>query len=286
MTTLIIHMGAHKTASTLLQQRLAKQSDALHAQGVNFQAKESYALGGELMHHSPLSLQRLTELSALLHTSEHDKILWSCEGFMGDFYQHYANQEPLLSDLATITKGVEVVWVLYVRRQDTFIESLYQQMMKEGRAPSWSDYYASIAHHPYDWNCICEHIAAHFPQSDYHVFPYEMIEEDSGASIQALAEVMGVRLDVQATGVINPSLSPLGMRLGALTPYVPSGKLRYAYRRLLQAGFPKRRAHALLSDHERAQLLDAYKQSNQQLFERWVRDERWRAWRDYYMGES
>lgn len=284
MKKLIIHMGAHKTASTLIQQSLWQQSDQLRAQGVDFQGKESYAMGGELMNDSPLLPERLEELSKMLAASECDTVLWSCEGFVGNFYEHYANQEQVLADLAIITKDVTVEWVLYVRRQDDFIQSLYQQMVKEGRAPNFNDYQQSIANHPFDWNLICERIAKYFPDSTHHVFPYEIIYGDSGATINALCDVMNVQLEVKAD-IVNPSLSPLGMQLAKLAPYMPSGKLRYIYRRLLQAGFPKhqQRGHALLNEDERVELLEAYAKSNRILFERWIKDDHWR---DYYLGES
>lgn len=131
------HIGYHKTGTTALQAFLHENRNSLKEQGVNYVGMERNHYMYSVLYHRPEYYEALKPLEALpirkalfheLKTRRYDKLIISSEGFCeGRFV-------PGL--LAKDLKGVvderdSVKIVIYLRRQDLWLQSAYQQRVKQ-----------------------------------------------------------------------------------------------------------------------------------------------------------
>jgi hypothetical protein len=116
---LLIHAGIHRTGTTSLQRVLSRNRDALAAQGV--------AYPGEGPNHQPLAWELVRgqsgarEVLALVEGAGAERVVLSGE----DFAIHQD-----LGWLAPVAARHEVGVVLYLRRQDHWVNSWYNQHVK------------------------------------------------------------------------------------------------------------------------------------------------------------
>ena len=140
---LFLHIGAPKTATSSIQTFLNTHTSFLHQQGLHY-LRSGLSMNHQCHHelvwamelHPALSYvdqditKRKSEILASLgeeieRHSEYDLILSSELLF---FLHDFGRIVPLLS----LFKDREVNVVVYVRKQDKFLESLYQQIVKDG----------------------------------------------------------------------------------------------------------------------------------------------------------
>ncbi len=287
---LFIHIGMHKTATTLLQNTFQDYHAILLEKDVWYDRREGYDLGTVMMGESPLPEDKITSYQAQFHTLHEtcgaDKIFWSCEGFTGDFTRNYSHHKMLAKDLAAITQGYDVTLIATVRRQDSFIESAYQQMVKQGDLRDFSTFQQRVNIRKFDWYKLLTGYKSYFPDSAIHVFPYEMmVPEDRSALMRAILGVMDVELDPAVSNVTNPSLSSTGMFFAGLLSSIPGHRPRAMIRKLIEMAFPKAPGESfdILSDNLRFELLARYKEPNKKLFGELIKND---EWRNYYLGEE
>ncbi len=134
MKQLFLHIGLYKTGSTTLQAFFQKNRNTLRNYGY------LYPLTGSSSrfhgHHNLAWLLRKTknadptlgtwqELHKEIETANLDKIVISSENFD-------SNNSKYINSLKSELKSYEVKIIVYVRRQDLRLESLYNQEIKQG----------------------------------------------------------------------------------------------------------------------------------------------------------
>lgn len=192
---LVIHCGAHKTGTSSIQSLLFEQRQELLNRGV------LYIPGAELNHigivnflHQPATpvSTRNTIRSRIVCTidnyrsrKEMEKVLVSHESFFsfvnihqggGDFYgstnQSLKNLELL--ELGELFSSVRIV--LYIRRQDEFLQSLYMQNLSSGTwTNSFEQALANIDCTNISWLSYATKLANFFGKSNVVVRPFEAI---------------------------------------------------------------------------------------------------------------
>lgn len=286
---LVIHIGAHKTGSTLIQETLDMHSRDLVFQDIWFDRKFSYNLSLELMGKSPLGQVLLYDVANKLEkhhsVAQQSTIFWSSEGFFGDFTHNYANLVAVAKDLQELVQNYEVTLVAFVRRQDTFVESAFQQMVKQGQVSKFLEFQEKVDIQSFDWFRLISHYKQIFPKATLYVFPYEMILREQNAAIKTVLSILGASLDIPVTKASNPSLSDTGVKLAKWLRYVPSDKIRHVLKKSLQRAFPKppHQPFNILEPARREALLHYYAEGNAALFDTYIQDDTFRA---YYLGES
>lgn len=139
MKKLIIHMGAHRCASSATQALLRRNRGEIEAQGVALFLREDLAENAqklavnrlyEYRFWKPSSQMAVARTSATLATLDAHTVLISEENLMGIMPGHlghgfYEKFDGFCRALSRLQKTVEVHPRLIVRRQDSFIESAY-----------------------------------------------------------------------------------------------------------------------------------------------------------------
>ena len=72
--------------------------------------------------------------------SPEHRFAMSSEGFFGNLFKDYYNSEWISEFLSKVSAGFDVRIIVYLRRQDFFIESLYTQMIHQGESYSFLDF--------------------------------------------------------------------------------------------------------------------------------------------------
>ncbi|WP_018124271.1 hypothetical protein [Desulfovibrio oxyclinae] len=198
MSTLYIHIGIPKTGSTAIQQTLFENPEPLLSEGFVYYPNE---LGVDT--HNPLArswfensadstFEKWRYLKRYCDNSKNHVII-SSEMFPKTFH----NKPESIDDIATALFGVNVYFVIYLRRQDSHIQSMYNQRVKKFKNPGTIPEFIESFHQefPCDYYAFVSSIAARFGNEKLIIRPFEK-EQLIGKD---------VRTDfLSALGVSNP----------------------------------------------------------------------------------
>lgn len=130
MKTIILHIGHFKTGSTSLQDALARNVDRLARQGVFYPGTGLFLGGHHNLAYALHNRQRytlpeapevyLSALAAEVAAAPQERVVLSSE--------HFALYDP--EPLLALFPGCRKQIVLYVRRQDHLLDSLYRELVK------------------------------------------------------------------------------------------------------------------------------------------------------------
>jgi hypothetical protein len=132
---LTLHIGTHKTATSTLQALMAENRSQLKAEGILYpstdrpplRSRRKHAFLGTLLHKGgPEFDAMLADLRAEVAASGCDRVLMSAEGLSGPTLR------PDPAALAALAGAFDLTAVCFLRRQDTFAESLWNQRCKTG----------------------------------------------------------------------------------------------------------------------------------------------------------
>lgn len=257
-----IHIGTHKTGSTAIQQAFSKGAAGL----VRLGFREDIA-------RSPWTQSDADRLAAHLRAqilpSRPVNYLLSTERFCGEPLQGYAQAGDIARRVRDITRDFDPVIVVFLRRQDDFIESLYTQMIHQGGSQTFAGFMETIRPEIMDWHRLLEAYAAVFGRenivvrryhADFYPEPRSLLVDFCGivgVDPAALAEEGGA-------GTPNQGYSKEAMEVALqCNPHLDE-KGRRHLRRLLQKISPKPvfQSYGYLDIHLRRQILAACAESN------------------------
>lgn len=150
MGKIYVHCGLHKTGTTALQIVLGNHDDELRKAGFLFPRTGSIENFGPAQHNIAWQLandrrfnQSRGDLNALFAEIDGYKgnVILSSE----DFESSLAHKDRLLPLLQLAqSMGRRIVFIVYLRNQNSYLESLYQEMLKHGLADEYTDYFDSV----------------------------------------------------------------------------------------------------------------------------------------------
>jgi hypothetical protein len=197
MKTIYLHVGLHKTATTALQHFLYSNQQALLDAGIYYPKTGLVGKGmhhnipGSLFHASHLKHSPKLDFNALLKTltaeiKPHERILISSEVFSEPIER---NRCRLFRDIAD-----EVKIIIYLRRQDLYIESVYGFLVKIGKfSNSFSNFkYEKVFN--LDYRIKIEEWAALFGRENIIVRIYESGQFHGGTIFHDFMHTLGVPL--------------------------------------------------------------------------------------------
>ncbi|HWA91832.1 MAG TPA: hypothetical protein VG889_17470 [Rhizomicrobium sp.] len=234
---LVLHIGAHKTGTSAIQGALAR-ADAMREMGVNF---VEAGRNGRMAHHElawsirgrhkiPLSVWDgvRKELAA---DPTPIKVL-SSEAFW------YENPLEIKRQLAW--KG-DVKIVVYLQRQDRYLQGLYQQTLAAGKAIAFDEWMKEMGHRG-EYLGVIDEWAEQFGRAAIAVRPFERGGERGDEQVDAVKDFFAV-LGLDAR---NAGLKPL-----TRAPQAPPS-VQHFLRAAAKAGLDEAKLHGALMKRNRA----------------------------------
>jgi len=282
---LIFHIGLHKTGSSALQEYLKKNKEKLLKYGILYPETfgfPNHCIYGLLMYEKlfgiklpELAMQNIDLQTVLDKWREEiklynpSKIIISCEEFSNLGFQ-------CLSFLIEELKPLSTDVVVYLRRQDKFIESLYQEVIKY--------YYLRLfTKHPF------------YTTNNYSINYLTLIRQWNKENVNVIPRIFGKEIN-ESFDIVDDFLSMLGLTKKDIdTDYIVANISLSPLSTLAlkvineKYDFPEE-IHIYIINHlfnidsrkssflkkyisldERLQLLDFYKESNKALFEEYFK---------------
>lgn len=298
--TVFVHLGAHKTGSTLLQNVLRNNRKRLLKQGVFYQRGPGrhpfwhFHQTGDLEDFQ----SRCEEMrAAFIENAQNNRhVIFSSETVFGSSdlagnKRLYPQAPWALKALRDILEGLEVKIIFYVRRQDDFIESTFiNRIQTLATSPnldhvaclsdrtwgSFPAYLSSFDPANLSWLQLAEEMAAYFGARNLIIRPFETIRRGRADYSSTFLEDFcdPVRLDTAPEVYENRSFSQHAIdAFLAQAPQTPYEGLK-ALRLSLQERYPSPQypRPRLLTLKQRAQILEVTEADNRALFARYVDD--------------
>lgn len=275
---LFIHIGTHKTGSTAIQRAFKADEKALVRGGLaRLRSCDMIALPS-------LSPQEVLDMSAALkeeagrHSAGPMRFLMTSEGFSGDPMKGYADAPVIAARLRAATHGFDVRIIVFLRRQDDFIESWYTQRIHEGRSESFEQFFHDIRQEEMNWLRLVEAYAAVFGRENIIVRRYhrEFYPEPADLLVD-FCSIVGVpkALIARSLGrVRNQGFSREAVELArACNPHLDKGQQKQL-RQLLQviSVKPVFSSYGYLTQQQREQLLALHQASNDEVARLYLQD--------------
>lgn len=273
MKHLFIHIGAHKTASTYIQNFLAKHKDQLASASLCYDPDgPEIALNIKSIINKEKSVETLrSELRNKYNGINADHFLVSAEGFFGSESKGYFNIDKISGILRQITKDFHTTIIAFVRKQNTFIESLYHQQIKQGQVDTFDEYIQRIDIYAYKWNSLLKHYANNFGIENMYIFSYEDLLYNNKKTMESFFRVIGLDVTVQLENypIANPSLSKKGLEIARRCNSILTDNEKEKLRYFLQKNFAKTPGSSfdLFTSEQIQELNQWYEKPNQLLKE-------------------
>ena len=239
------HIGPHKTATTFLQVSMMRslqkvqigKHDGLHDRADNFfyLAAASQHIR-EIRNELHLNLFGKTHINSiracaqdlsnavLAISQSYDHIALINENFIGPQIGQYDfghslyglnDQNPIINFLQFLKHNlldhdIELVVASSIRRQDSFINSTFLNLVADGYTLPFNHYYESIQDIRLNWYDFMSSIAE---VADLAVFPFELVVDNQTEFLRNFAEIIGYGGEIQAAKEKRESLSKVGLKL-------------------------------------------------------------------------
>jgi len=271
MTEVFIHIGTHKTGTTTIQRSLREASDAASVKNSwkylvcpqairNFMHSHTYDIAAvdEFIQDLTAKIGRSDDLL---------KLIVSHEGLSGWPDDGYMNSKVIAKMLWDVTSrfGFDVKIIVYLRRQDEMVESMYTQKIHEGGTLCFSEFVSRLSPGlSYNYFRMLDDWASYFGKErlivrSYHSASQRGLLEDFG-------EVAGINLDTHAKFErSNPSYSDNAIQIARIANEALDLSSKTKLRQALQKTMAKSKdnAHSLFLLEQRKEFLSAYEESNQ-----------------------
>ena len=248
-------LGAHKTATTFLQEMLAANRDELNAHGV------ALAVPADLRKEwLPAFLSYTTQRSSSPDTRPPEglaaiappdgTLILSEENIIGvpnDLSHHrglYPFARQRISALASVFPGASIRFFFSIRSYETFYRSAYSEILRNRGFIPFDQFYDPARYRKNSWTGVVAEMARVIPENQITLWCYEDFRQLSPTIISMLTDGMDAAPMVARYGkkTARPSLSRKTIAiLGDLSPVLSRDESRRFAKRLAEA-YPVRTA--------------------------------------------
>ena len=265
-----IHIGAAKCASSLIQGILNEQ-DSREIVACRYMD----ALCKVLMTYSPVfdfsEYYTRQMFQSIKDQLPDEDILFSCENLFGV----HTHRENCFGEsrkvLEFLFEDYDLKVMFFVRRQDTYLEGIYNQDVKRGEIRVFEEYVSEAMVDNLDWLKVAENYSCF----DLTVLPFEKKVIQTGGYrdfIDGLYQWLGVKVEVESLPHINPSLSMEAMEVQRFANYMLGHQEAYDLSLWLEKHCPKKPEDKHKIMHDNTDLLKRYEENNKKLFEEFMPD--------------
>ncbi|MGQ4660262.1 hypothetical protein [Lysobacter sp. F6437] len=287
---LILHAGAHKTGTTLIQRVLAEMAPALLARGIQYvdynvmKASGWYAYLHPARKDPALGLQVVEFFRDLIDGSRAETLLLSAESVFSfahlwgvnaprHFYGDMEHSAQRFRDLG-LFEDIRIVY--YVRRQDSFVNSVYLEYVKGGGiAVPFEEFYRKLEIETLSWKRRLDLLADVFGHEKLSVGLFEDIRQGARHYVLDFLSRAGIEgVDVPALDMegSNRSLSVVAYEKAmAAFPDLEVAERRKLGRKLQKEYSNRDHPPAnFMTDERRLEILVPHIGDNHEMFRRFL----------------
>lgn len=280
---LFLFPGAHKTATSLLQAIMESHRDSLEMQGLSIARRQMFYRSGmrNFLIQKPDSSVNNREVwngmaESVLGPSWEDKdIVISIENIFGEATPPVYNAAGnCMDNLQNIFPDRDIKVVYYIRRQDSFLESVFLQNIHRGHTEdvdSFLDKYAKEK--PIDWLNVLQPVVERVGKSSVKIIPFETIKAGPKAYVvkflrnftnMTRKDMLSTYANIEDT---NVSLSELGLRIAcAGFAEIPEMRERQILTKALQREFGVNRYPRFrIPEALRVRIAEQHREANESL---------------------
>ncbi len=279
-----VHPGAHKTASTAIQQNILKNSKGLSNSNCGIIDRTSilysqefwpnYAKAVVEVHHGDKSFKsqhaKAAEncLNQLTADKSNTDYIWSDEqlflGRLGYSSTLYPYAKSALETLAHITRNFDTKYIYFVRSIPEIIESSFLQFLHEGKLISFEKYREKIELTEVSWMPVMQALLDVIGAERVTVRRYDDFLSDAHTTLLSFFDWFGIsssQLDLELKRV-NPGFFQIGVDIAhAVLPLLTEAQWP-PFRKFIQANYCDTdfARPVLLQASEKAALREKYTQ--------------------------
>ncbi len=270
---LYIHIGTHKTGSTAIQHALRENNFSLRKEGFLHLSlpREVYSLVTKKGLDQEIIRRFRSELCRQSRKSQRRmgvRFLISWEGFSGDPSAGYKNTRIVAEHLRSATESFDAYIVVYLRRQDEFIESLYTQLIQQGGSCSFREFIDTHSQASFNWEDLLRCYSDLFGREKIIARRYDKaFLPEEGSLLKDFARSVGIRsgnLVLPAGVTPNRGYSRDALEVARLVnPHLSDDEKR-CLRRIFQQASCKQvfEKYSYWNNEERGGFLARYSDSN------------------------
>jgi len=188
-----------------------------------------------------------------------------------------------------LMEGFRTRIVILVRRQDTYIESIYSQHVKRREVRDFATYLDELPWENLDWGEVADIHADRFGRENVTVLPFEkrvLNLANIDWFVTAVLRAIGVTqiIEFENLPTVNPSVSPRAMEVQRLANKLLTEDESLHLANWFEANIPKspEESYSLMSEEQRADVLDFFRERNRRLCSEYMPDYD----PAYYLGED
>lgn len=244
----VLHVGAHKTGTSLVQWYVRDHLDQLQALGIRHVLRtemKGLAGSGTIVEEHPDRLRRrLDEELAAGGVG----VLASSEDVLGPPFVPghtglYPQARRFAEALRVACEGLDVRVVLYLRPVDEFVESYYVQTVQQGSTQAFEPWYDALDEAALSWEPMVEALDDVFGADRVALGDFREIRDGQDAFLRRflVRARLPVPEEVSYDRVRNPSVSARGLEMArTINPLVRGRDENLAVRRFIQRNFSNR----------------------------------------------
>jgi len=217
-----------------------------------------------------------------------DKIVAVCEGLSGDIDSKdiHAHRQNLFTSIVDLFSDFEIHFTLTIRRQDQWIESVYNQHIKEGGVDDFPCWFEKFDGEYCYWSKLIEMIKAF--NIPFDVVPMELLNYSFENYVEQYMSAIGSPIKVSMNDEIrNPGIAPDMLDVMRLfSSKTNNQKAIDALRLHLTGTSPKKPfdSFGLLTSTQRLEVIKKYKDDNNKLFDMTLK--RYPMYREIYTTDN
>lgn len=280
MSKLYLHIGTHKTGTTEIQQSLMFAKKNLANEKIIY--VPYFPSSFEMMRINCLDSNMIAQCVDYLQEqtkgySSQYRFIMSFEGFSGDLEQGYKNSRFVAQTLKEATCEFEVSVIVYLRRQDTFLESAYTQLIHQGESFSFSEFRNNYDFSSFNWLDLLNNYSEFFGKKniilkryDKKYLPYKK------SLIENFSNIIGAESlkELELKESFNIGYDRPALEIARLcNPYLEQDEKKIL-RRILQSSGIKSpfNNYGYFTADERQKFLEGYKDSNAEINREYFND--------------
>jgi hypothetical protein len=253
-----IHIGSHKTGTSLVQHYMRENVPTVAAHGISYISRgdmNDYIGWGDKIINSPGKLRRRLDKELSAFTCRY--VFMSHENAIGRPFSDtlpglYPFARENMEAIASALQGYDATIILTIRPEAGFLESYYLQTIHQGGTQTFEQWVAGIDIENIPWRPAVDAVRAAFSKQRVHVIDFRSIARGQNAFLRDFITCIDpdIKLQPHYTAASNPSISEKGLSMAlAINPFLETHAERKSVRKFLQRRFSNK-------NYERPKLLD------------------------------